>query len=383
MDHLDQVKELWNYCFDDGPEFTNWFFLNRYSHTNTLAVYNNQNKIESALQLLPYNIYLHGKVHPISYIVGVSTWPEYRGRGHARNLLHKALDSLREKGEFISILLPFNYNFYRRYGWEICYDYIEYNIELDNILLDMDRQLVGHIRKVRLEDDLQLLDLCYTQFMSNYNGYIVRSKADWKRVFDDLRIYGGDGYILQYGDDVGYILFTYGDDKINIRELQYTHTSIKYALLCFVSMYRKESDIKWMAPLDDITYLDMLDSRNTMHRQPYVMGRIVDIQKALASISLPTTQDIKFKMKVDDKFYTYNDGTYLIENKSGTLKITPIYDKNPHIKLDINTLTQLFWGYLTVDIAVREGNIIYSDTRFVDMLKAVFTESTTMIYEDY
>ena len=204
-----------------------------------------------------------------------------------------------------------------------------------------------------------------------------------ERVFDDLRIYGGDGYILQYGDDVGYILFTYGDDKINIRELQYTHTSIKYALLCFVSMYRKESDIKWMAPLDDITYLDMLDSRNTMHRQPYVMGRIVDIQKALASISLPTTQDIKFKMKVDDKFYTYNDGTYLIENKSGTLKITPIYDKNPHIKLDINTLTQLFWGYLTVDIAVREGNIIYSDTRFVDMLKAVFTESTTMIYEDY
>lgn len=380
--HLNQVKDLWNACFDDGPEFTNWFFSNRYSHKNTLAVYNRMGKIESALQLLPYNIFLQGKSTKVSYVVGVSTWPQYRGRGHAKNLLYAALDRVREMGEYISILLPFNYEFYRKYGWEICYEHIQYNAELDKFSLDIYENLLTDIREVKVED-IRLLNRCYKKFMSNYNGYIIRTDEDWKRMLKDISIDGGKAYILQCEDDLGYILFTYRNNKVHVLELIYTDKNIKNALLHFASKSTGNPEIVWTAPPDDMTYMDMVDARNTMYRQPFVMGRIVDVQRALSSIHLKSSPKMEFVMRVHDKFYEFNDRAYLIYYNGDTVNTTTNGYKESHIELDINTLTQLFWGYLKVDDGARDGRILYKNPRHLDMLKEIFKESIPMIYEDY
>lgn len=39
---------------------------------------------------------------PVSYIVGVATWPEYRGQGEAKRLLRDALVKMREWVTFSS-----------------------------------------------------------------------------------------------------------------------------------------------------------------------------------------------------------------------------------------------------------------------------------------
>lgn len=381
--HLDQVKALWNACFDDGPEFTNWFFSNRYSHKNTLAVYNDVGNIESALQLLPYNISLHGETTQVSYVVGVSTWSQYRGKGHAKNLLYAALDKVREKGEYISILLPFNYQFYRKYGWEICYEHIQYNVKLDNFLFNVDKSLLSDIREVQIERDIELLNRCYKRFMTNYNGYIIRSNDDWKRVLKDVLLAGGNAYIFQQEDNFGYILLTYRDSKVHVLELMYTNEDTKNVLLSFIALKRQNPTIVWIAPPDDMSYMNMIDARNTMYRQPFVMGRIVDVQRALISIPLNSSQEIEFSMRVHDDFYEFNDKTYLIYYNDHIFRIRTIDYHEPHIELDINTLTQLFWGYLTVDSGARDGRILYRDPHHLAMLKEMFKKSIPLIYEDY
>ena len=89
------IIDLWEYCFDDSPEFVQWFFNTRYHHDNTLVVLD-KNRICSASQLLPYNISIRGKNMKTSYIVGVSTWPEDRGKGYISKLLYRSLEEMRD-----------------------------------------------------------------------------------------------------------------------------------------------------------------------------------------------------------------------------------------------------------------------------------------------
>src|SRR5690554_6599849 len=120
-----QIRDLWTYCFDDTPEFIDFFFNSCYLPSNTLIA-EEDNRIQSSLQLLPYRMRLRGREVPVYYIVGVGTWPEDRGQGLVKNLLLYADSLMKERGYDISILLPFQYDFYRKYGWEVCYDLLIY-----------------------------------------------------------------------------------------------------------------------------------------------------------------------------------------------------------------------------------------------------------------
>ena len=37
-----EICNLWNYCFDDSPDFVEWFFKVRYDPLNTLVVSKDQ-----------------------------------------------------------------------------------------------------------------------------------------------------------------------------------------------------------------------------------------------------------------------------------------------------------------------------------------------------
>lgn len=384
---IDQIKDLWLLCFDDSEEFTNWFFSHRYSHENTLAVFDDVGNIEAALQLLPYNICLHGTKTRVSYIVGVSTYPEHRGKGHAKNLLYRALDILRERGEYISILLPFNYQFYRKYGWEICYEHMEYNTSPSNFHIQWKDKLVKLVKEAKIED-IELLDSCYSEFMSSYNGYIDRSYDDWLRRLRDVSISGGNTYLFQQKDSLGYISFANREGKTYIYEFAYTDTNAKNALLSFVSHGRENMNISWTAPPDDMSYMNMVDARGNIYRQPFVMGRIVDVAKAITSLSISESEDFELFMRVRDDFYKFNHANYMVTYRDENLRVSKDYNlkpdaQEPYVELDINTLTQLFWGYIGVDRAAREGTILYSSLSSLDILNRLFQKSINMIYEDY
>ena len=165
---ISQIKELWQYCFDDSPEFVEWFFENRYKSEYALAYYDGD-KISSALQLLPYTIMLRGRQMDTSYLVGMSTWPEYRGRGDAAALIRHSLELMRGRQEWVSILLPFRYDFYRKYGWEICCEHLMY--KGNNELFSSPGRISGEIIPVSF-DKIDVLNECYREFMRHYHGYV-------------------------------------------------------------------------------------------------------------------------------------------------------------------------------------------------------------------
>ena len=59
-EEIDDIKEIWNYCFNDEESFVNYYFNNKYDNNNTIVACEDKD-IVSSLQLNQYKIKLDGK----------------------------------------------------------------------------------------------------------------------------------------------------------------------------------------------------------------------------------------------------------------------------------------------------------------------------------
>ncbi|HCS75482.1 MAG TPA: hypothetical protein DIW17_16610 [Clostridiales bacterium] len=381
-----QIKDLWNCCFDDTPEFTDFFFDNCYFPQNTLVSEEN-GIIQSSLQMLPYKMHLRNREVPVSYIVGVGTWPEYRGQGLAKELLQKAGYVLQERGFDISILLPFQYDFYRKYGWEICYDLLIYNdMESAPITFPSLNQQEVITKKeifqsIELERDWRKLSDCYNKYMTRYNGYLLRSSKKWKTIIRDMELDNGFAYIYENNKEPqGYILYTISDKTLTIQELVHTTAAAKHNLLQLALSHASQADhIIRRAPFWDTDYLSMADSRGKLEKQTFVMGRIHNPIEAISGLSYIGKP---FVIQVMDNFYQENNGSYEVNEQDGHAKLTKVKQK-PDLIMDIQTLSQLLWGYISPENAYSDSRLFSYDEEVLEDIKRLFPVMCNYMTEIY
>lgn len=376
------IIKLWEYCFDDSPNFVHWFFDTRYQHENTLVVCN-YGRICSALQLLPYNISIRGKNMETSYIVGVSTWPEDRGKGYVSKLLYKSLEEMRERKQWVSILLPFNYNFYRKYGWETCYSYNLYTGHINNFFNYLEgTHIHGDIRPISLPEDLEDLNKCYSYYTKDLNGYVIRNKQDWNRILSDARIDGGDGYIFKKDNQtMGYMFLVNDQDGLSIREICCKDIDTYKEMLKIALNFSLENKKVFLqhklglSPLPQIIELDVIKQE-----KPFVMGRIVDVEKALKN--LPIRDDDELVIQVIDPLLEWNNISINLKGNENRLLVSPT-NKSPDFVIQISVLSQLLWGYYTVEQAIRYKKIQINNKDKIKALENIFYDTIPYIYEDY
>ena len=146
------------------------------------------------------------------------------------------------------------------------------------------------------------------------------------------------------------------------------------------SHYSQCDTIIWNAPADDITYVDMPDSRGLLYKQTFVMGRIVDVKNALAGIKV--RGDIDLSIKVLDDILPWNNGVFRLKCMNERVEVSSA-EGFPQVVVSINTLAQLLWGYITPEQAVRHGKLECSDSNAMCTLKEVFSPAVPYIIEDY
>jgi predicted acetyltransferase len=72
----------------------------------------------AGLSVTYYPVRLFGRTVLMGGVGGVATQPEHRRHRHVAKLLELALERMRKRGVLVSMLYPFKYSFYRKYGWE-------------------------------------------------------------------------------------------------------------------------------------------------------------------------------------------------------------------------------------------------------------------------
>ena len=98
------------------------------------------------------------------------------------------------------------------------------------------------------------------------------------------------------------------------------------------------------------------------------MGRILDVVNALSGIFYSGEE---FVIRVKDEFYQKNNGSFLIKQKAGNSYLIRT-NQEPDCILNIRTLNQLLWGYISPELALMEGLIQLKNSNDIEKLELLF-----------
>ena len=344
----DQVVSVWNYCFEDGEDFVKYYFENVYDENNTIIIEEND-EVLSALQLNKYTIDLRDNKYDVSYVVGVSSKPEVRGLGYMKHLMAYTLEELYKNGEIVSLLMAIDYRLYKRYGFDHCYDQIQYNLRTDELL---GFRLSSKLRKATFED-AETLSRIYTKAMESLNGYAVRDKAYFNRFIKEVS--SESGYIYIDEENNSYIAYYIQGDTFFVRELIYNNISSLKSMLAYI--YNHNTQCKKTvinAPVDDKIKLIIANLKTCEIKLiPFMAGRVINFEKYIESLNSCNidTQKINnkyIKIKVIDNYIKQNNSVFKISVCDNKIKIQRV-EEDYDIELDINSITQLAFSYLNTE----------------------------------
>jgi len=377
-----RIKAMWKYCFGDTDDFTEWFFKDKYNPSNTLGIRQDGHVI-SNLQMVPYTMSCRNTDIPAAYIVGVATLPEARNHGLMKVLFQDALQVMKERGILLSPLYPFQYSFYRKYGWEICYNQLQYNLPLQKLSVFKGNK--GYFRTIHWESDIPLLAEVYERFMEGYTGYIKRTTEDWISRGREHRLDGGYGYLVMDGDQpAGYLLYHLKEGLFTVDEMVYSSNDIKYQWLAFIHSHTSHAErCTWISPLDDGAYLDMEDARGCVSLNPSAMLRIVDVEALLSLIPIPEGVEGSAVVKVIDEYASWNQGIFLIHAHKGKLSVQSDVFQEWELEFPIGVLAQIVLGFITPSQAVAMKKSASRSSMALQFVEELFPRQKPFLYEMY
>ncbi|MFC4601435.1 GNAT family N-acetyltransferase [Cohnella hongkongensis] len=315
------------------------------------GVFDGQNKLLSALTVLPLEVWVQGRKMAMGGVAGVATWPEARRQGCVGRLLSQALETMRKEGQSLSMLHPFSFPFYRKYGYELTIERKKYAIETR--LLPSRKETPGEVRRMK-KPDAAVLDAVYSAYASRYNGTLARSGEWWTE--RSLREEGPAAvYFNEEGTPEGYVYYNCLDGKMTVHEMAALSETARTALWTFIANHDSMiGETTLIAPVDDgLPYL-LGDPRIGQELIPYFMSRIVDAEAFAKQYAWEKGASAESALlQLEDRHAPWNAGTFRLswsEDGEGTLERLDSgtgqdsESGSEAIVCDIQTLTAMLLG---------------------------------------
>ncbi|EGT4101907.1 GNAT family N-acetyltransferase, partial [Clostridioides difficile] len=377
-EEIESIKEIWSYCFNDTESFMKYYFNDKYKSENTVVALD-EGKIISSLQLNQYKLLLNSKVYNTSYVVGVSTLPEGRGAGYMNKVMKFTLNELYKKGQLVSILMPIDYRLYRRFGYEHCYDQIEYTINTDDL---KNFKSSGKMKKSNLSqiDDLIQID---RTFLNEVNGNVLKDEHYYENLFKEIQSEDGFLYIHEGNEKDGYIVYFLQEDKMFVRELFYKNIDALKSMLKFIYNHNTQCKIVTISTptIDKIRFILDNPKDSDIKIKPFMMGRVINVKKFIEDIDIEKDINSSFNLLIEDKFIDENNGLFKISIQNKKVSVEQLDKKGAEkpqedfdIKLDINTLTQLSFSYIDVNEAIFLNDIKDVSEETLETLNCIFSK---------
>lgn len=374
--YVDDINRLMRYCFNLSNDAPGWFTKEILGEHHTIGAFEEDN-LGASLCAWPYHIWFNGKEVGMGGIGNVATFPEYRYKKCVGSLLVKSLEIMRKRDQIFSLLSPFSYSFYRKYGWEMGYHYKRYTFEMDDF--KKFKTVYGSYHTLG-EENIDEMDRVYRSFIHRYNGTVIRDRDIWKKILKDQ----DKGTIHRYGvysdcgELEGYLFYNINDGIFHIKELVYSSLESKEALFRFIYLHNAQaSKIQWMAPSDDNTLFIIDNPRKDVKMVQGMMIRVIDVKKVLKLYPFSTKDAISFSIKVDDPWAEWNDKTFKVDIGDSII-VEDDLDDRFDIRCSIQTFSQLMIGYIDMVEGAEMGKI-QGDREVIERVGALFHKKPTYI----
>jgi len=295
---------------------------------------------------------------------GISTQPEYRRGGYVRQMFAKAFTMAPERGWAVSMLHPFSFGYYRKFGYERVSDHLVMGFPIAKLeYLPRVNELVRLQGSERVPDVVTI----YEKFAEN--RHIMFERWDGSRFPLDPKLSEKSTYIRYHGNEpVGYItlgvekVFMYNHSanvNLNIYEMAYVSPDALRDLLGFVRMFEGENETVLVHNAAMMPELDLM-LRHYTHTSyktvPDIMARILDTETMLKANKYPK-ENGHFTIAVDDD-QPLCKGVYAVEYADGKCEVTRRADScdgyvgKYDFKCNAPALTQLLYGYYSMTPAI-------------------------------
>ncbi|GIO23079.1 enhanced intracellular survival protein Eis [Oceanobacillus sp. J11TS1] len=277
--------------------------------------------LAAKVHIIPLETRIHGKVMKTGGISSVATWPEYRRKGAVRKLLLHAIGEMKKEGQIISYLAPFSVPFYRKFGWEMTINEMQFTIPMDRVPRFKDTS--GYVRRLKKGEESILKDV-YQEYTKQYTGMLVRDDHWWEhKIFSKEQL----TTVISYDDEGnadGYIRYKVRDNKMDIDEWVAVTPNSKKRLLQFIANHDSMAkEVHITLPDDDLLPLFLEEPRAKQEQEPYFMTRIVDVEAFLKMYPFLTrgNREGVYTIQVKDEVFEDNSGFYHIHFQNGSHQI--------------------------------------------------------------
>lgn len=243
-----QAKQLWKRCFADSDAFVDLYFDLRYSDDITDTI-EEDNRVVSALQRIPYPMTYAGSRISTAYISGACTHPDYRSRGLMRQLLQTAHRRMYADGVALSTLIPAEGWLHEYYGQSGYTDCFQQGVEIINTF----QQAVNNddyglsFNEIDLSKPINREAYAFFDEQLSKRDYCVQHTAkDLNIVLADLHLSGGSLWSASHGELLTTLAFCLpeSDEELLIEELLTTDAETEQALLVQLASHYRTHRIK-------------------------------------------------------------------------------------------------------------------------------------------
>ena len=354
-----QSIELLNYVFQDSLSMNkDRFFVMKKSKQfdvgHALGWFDGDQLVSQVLSL-PFEVNVHGTVYDMGGITAVGTYPEYSSHGLMQQLLEECLQRMRDEGKYLSFLFPYSIPYYRKKGWEIMSDIVEF--EIKDTQIPHYKDVPGKMRRVDVKH-AHIFDI-YSRYAQVTHGVMVRNQIAWnekyyedfweeKFIDSDIQLQAGVYYDEQDAPQ-GYLFYRIMEDNFYIDEIVYLSEDARKGLWNFVYAHQSMIDNVYGKTTGNEPVAFLLEDSEIIQKvTPYFMARVVDVAAFLEKFPYARST-FQLQLAVTDSVVAWNNGIFEITAQDGAVTVKRITDavtKSQHaIHMNVQTLATMFLGY--------------------------------------
>ena len=346
-----------------------------------------------SLVVFPMQVWFGGRLVQTGGVSGVASPPQWRRQGYIGRLLRATVDEMRERGETISTLYPFEFPFYKHYGWAHASDNHSYTIPTTRLPVVAPRgtwhplQVGSDVYPLpdpaRISDaDLGILMGIYDAWAPRYNGMLARDMAWWRGHKLDSQI-----NLFYWRDPAGkpraYVRYKFKEIALWERRLEAQVVALDaaawQAVLGFLRNHDSQAqEIRLNLPEDSRLLAVLDDPRFKIEIDPGFMLRINDVAGALQARGYAPEAAGQIIVQVAEGWVQQTPTTYRMDVSAGHATVTAV-TAEPQLSLDARALAQLYSGYLTPRQAVDLGLLTVHDPAALGRAQAIFAGPTAYL----
>ncbi|MEK8132097.1 GNAT family N-acetyltransferase [Paenibacillus filicis] len=338
-------------------------------------------RLAAKLAINDFQCYIQGHALPMGGVAGVATWPEYRRGGLVKKLILQALLAMKEKGQTISFLYPFEFGFYRKFGWEMCAE----QKQLELVVSQLPKWPGGKGKVVRSDGGWEVLHTIYSAYAAGYNGMLNRSEAWWThRVLFTKRGMTAV-YYNEAGEPAGYVMYQVKERVLKVHELIALNHEAKLGLWRFLSDHDSMLEkLTWNAPTDEALPFLLDNPRVKQEIVPTIMARIVDVPAFLDKFPFASGMEGSFCLKIQDEHAPWNQAVWHVTvDESGKAVVREAAEELgnlnlPQLACSVQTLSALLMGYRTASFLHEIGRL-QGEEQAVELLERLVPPQAVFI----